>query len=128
VLGIGRANSILSPKNKFIKTAVLYCWSASVVDAISKAVRTLGNIPLKTTPDKKEIVIAEEINENRDGQVYFTDTDSLKYASEKQKNLLSKLISRCKDSSKKEYENKLESPYLSSFEASSLIKTLLTKK
>ena len=58
---------------------------------------------------------------------YFTNDDNLKYASDKQRNFLKKLVSKCKDSNKREYENKLQSPYLSSFEASTIIKNLLTK-
>lgn len=125
VLGIGRANSVLSPKNKFLKNAVLYCWNASAIDAISKGVKTLNNLPKKETV----IIIKEEPDlEDRDKQAYFNNEDSLKYASDKQKKFLSKLISsKCEDSTKKEYENKLQSQYLSSFEASKIIKTLLTK-
>lgn len=124
VLGIGRANSVLSTKNKFLKNAVLYCWNSSVIDAISKGVKTLNNLPKKETI----IAIKEEPDlEGRDKQAYFNNEDSLKYASDAQKKFLSKLISsKCKDQTKKEYENKLQSPYLSSFECSSLIKTLLT--
>jgi hypothetical protein len=122
VLGIGRANSVLSPKNKFIKSAVLYCWSASVIDGISKAVKTLSVLPAKTTQKEDPDL------EGRDEPAYFTDNDNLKYASEAQRKFLSKLISsKCKDGSKKEYEEKLKSPYLSSFQCSSLIKNLLAK-
>ncbi len=125
VLGIGRANSVLSPKNKFLKNAVLYSWSASLIDAISKGVKTLNNLPKKDTVPAAE---AEEPDlEGRDRQAYFTNDDNLKYASDKQRNFLKKLVSKCKDSNKREYEHKLESPYLSSFEASTIIKNLLTK-
>ena len=124
VKGVGRSNSVLSAKNKFLKNAVLYCWSASVIDAISKGVKTLNNLP------KKEVVttIIEEANLiRRDKQASIINEDSHRYASDKQRNFLKKLISKCKDSNKKEYEHKLESPYLSSLECSSLIKSLLTK-
>lgn len=125
VIGIGRANSVLSPKNKFLKNAVLYCWNASVIDAISKGLKTLNNLPRKETA----IAVKEEISlESRDSKPsYFTDEDNHKYASDKQRNFLKKLVSKCKDSNKREYEHKLESPYLSSFECSALIKNLLTK-
>ena len=124
VLGIGRANSVLSPKNKFLKNAVLYSWSASLIDAISKGVKTLDNLPKKDTVTTAE---EEPDLEGRDRQAYFTNDDNLKYASDKQRNFLKKLVSKCKDSNKREYEHKLESPYLSSFECSALIKNLLTK-
>lgn len=117
VLGIGRANSILSPKNKFLKNAVLYSWSASVIDAISKGVKTLNNLPIKEgMANTKESNIAYSHNENK-----------TKYASDKQRDFLKKLVSKCKDSNKREYENKLQSPYLSSFECSKLINNLLAK-
>ena len=130
VLGIGRANSILSPKNKFIKAAVLYCWNAAIIDGISKTVKILNDLPLKGT-EQKEInsSVGEEADlEGRDKPAFYGNEDIPKYASDAQKIFLKKLItSKCKDSNKKEYEHKLESPYLSSFECSSLIKTLLTK-
>jgi hypothetical protein len=120
VLGIGRANSVLSPKNKFLKNAVLYSWSASLIDAISKGVKTLNNLPIK----EGAIAIKEETVSH---QTYSNNEDSPKYASDKQRNFLKKLVSKCKDSNRREYEHKLESPYLSSFECSALIKNLLTK-
>ena len=126
VLGIGRSNSVLSPKNKFLKNAVLYSWSASLIDAISKGVKTLNNLPLKADAQKEESEEEPDL-EGRDKPAYFTNDDNLKYASDKQRNFLKKLVSKCKDSNKKEYENKLQSPYLSSFEASAIIKNLLTK-
>jgi hypothetical protein len=85
----------------------------------------LNNLPRKETA----IVIKEEISlESRDSKPsYFTDEGNHKYASDKQRNFLKKLVSKCDSSRKREYENKLQSPYLSSFECSSLIKNLLTK-
>ena len=125
-LGIGRANSILSPKNKFLKNAVLYCWSAAVIDAISKSVKILNDLPLKETAQKEDT--EEPDLEGRDKPAFYGNEDMPKYASDAQKIFLKKLItSKCKDSRKKEYENKLQSPYLSSFECSTLIKNLLTK-
>jgi hypothetical protein len=124
VLGVGRSNSVLSPKNKFLKNAVLYSWGASVIDALSKSVKTLSNLPKKDT----DTVTEEPVLESRDSKpVYFTDENNHKYASDKQRNFLKKLVSKCKDSNRREYEHKLESPYLSSFECSALIKNLLTK-
>ncbi len=126
VLGIGRANSILSPKNKYIKNAVIYCFNAAIVDGFSKAVKILDNLPLKADAQKESLEEEPDL-EGRDRQAYFTNDDNLKYASDKQRNFLKKLVSKCKDSNKREYENKLQSPYLSSFEASTIIKNLLTK-
>ena len=126
VIGIGRANSVLSPKNKFLKNAVLYCWNASVIDAISKGLKTLNNLPLKANAQKEELEEEPDL-EGRDKPAYFTNDDNLKYASDKQRSFLKKLVSKCKDSNRNQYEQKLQSPYLSSFEASAIIKNLLTK-
>lgn len=125
VLGVGRSNSVLSPRNKLLKNAVLYSWGASVIDACSKGVKTLNNLPKKETVQKEEI---EEDLEKRDSQVYFTESDNLKYASQKQKDFISKLLkSKGNEINRKEYEQKLQSPYLSSFECSKLISNLLAK-
>lgn len=113
VLGIGRANSVLSPKNKFIKNAVLYCFNASLIDAVSKTVKLLSHLPSKR--EEKDIGVRN-------------DNDNLKYASQKQKVFLGRLVDqKCNGSDKKEYKNKLESKYFSSYECSALIKNLLTK-
>lgn len=126
VLGIGRANSILSPKNKYIKSAVIYCFNAAIVDGFSKAVKILDNLPLKSDAPKESLEKEPDL-EVRNNQAHSNNEDSTKYASDKQRNFLKKLVSKCKDSNKREYEHKLESPYLSSFEASKIIKNLLTK-
>lgn len=130
VLGIGRANSILSPKNKYIKSATIYCFNSAIVDGFSKAVKILDNLPLKaneSSVEKKENIKEPDL-EGRDSPAYLNNEDSLKYASDKQRNFLKKLVSsKCKDQTKREYESKLLSPYLSSFDCSSLIQTLLTK-
>jgi hypothetical protein len=125
-LGIGRANSILSPKNKYIKSATIYCFNAAIVDGFSKAVKILDNLPLKADDSKEELEEEPDL-EGRDKPAYFTNDDNLKYASDKQRSFLKKLVSKCKDSNKNQYEQKLQSPYLSSFEASAIIKNLLTK-
>ena len=127
VLGVGRANSVLSPKNKFIKSAVLYCWSASVIDALSKSLKLLNELPLKADAQKEAEVRIEEIDEGRDKQAYFANEDDLKYMSDKQKSFLTKLIcKKCNGTKREDYLNQIKSPYFSSFAASVLIKTLLS--
>jgi hypothetical protein len=127
-LGIGRANSILSPKNKYIKNAVIYCFNSAIVDGFSKAVKILDNLPLKadeSSIEKKEDI--EEDLEKRDSKAYFANDDDLKYMSEKQKNYLTQLISKkCNGTKREDYLNQIKSPYFSSFAASVLIKTLLS--
>lgn len=125
VLGVGRSNSVLSPRNKLLKNAVLYSWGASVIDACSKGVKTLNNLPKKETV----VVIDEEPDlENRDGQAFYGNEDMPQYATDKQKTFLTKLVSsKCDISKKEDYLNRLKSPYLTKFDCGKLINSLLTK-
>lgn len=133
VIGIGRGTATLNRMSKYVDRAVCYAFNASLIDAMVRSTKTLDAIYLNSTSQREtysSVKAAEEEPdlEGRDRPTYFNNDDSLKYASEKQKNFLKKLIfSKCKDQTKKEYEDKLQSPYLSSFECSSLIKNLLTK-
>lgn len=133
VIGIGRGTATLNKMSKYVDRAVCYAFNSSLIDAMVRSTKTLDAIYLNSTPQKetyyskKDSVSEESDLEGRDRQAYFTNDDNLKYASDKQRNFLKKLVSKCKDSNKKEYEDKLQSPYLSSFEASTIIKNLLTK-
>lgn len=135
VIGIGRGTATLNRMSKYVDRAVCYAFNASLIDAMVRSTKTLDAIYLNSTPQREtytpkiDVTPDEEEQdlEGRDRQAYFTNEDNLKYASDKQRNFLKKLVSKCKDSNKKEYEEKLQSPYLSSFEASTIIKNLLTK-
>lgn len=132
IIGEGRGSAVLNKMNRFVDRGVRYAFNASLIDAMVRSTKTLDAIYLKTT-QRKEVFTPTEENEEpdiegRDRPAFYGDDDLPKFASEKQKNFLKKLVNqKCKDSTKKEYEDKLESPYLSSFQCSSLIKTLLTK-
>lgn len=127
LLGIGRANSVLSQRNKYVKTSTLYTWNAAFTDALSKALKLLNELPLKNNTQKETDEIAEEIDEGRDKQAYFANDDDLKYMSDKQKSFLTKLISKkCNGTKREDYLNQIKSPYFSSVAASVLIKTLLS--
>ncbi|MCX6753726.1 MAG: hypothetical protein NTV03_01575 [Candidatus Nomurabacteria bacterium] len=130
LLGIGRANSFLSQRNKWVKTSTLYTWNAAFTDALSKALKLLNELPLKNITQKETEDITEEIDEGRDKPVFFTNTDDLKYASKKQIDFCFKLLNgKCKDETKKQdYLKRLKSPYISSFQASEIISNLLSKK
>lgn len=120
VIGIGRGTATLNRMSKYVDRAVCYAFNSSLIDAMVMSTKTLDALYL----DSKD----EPDLEGRDRPAYFNNDDSLKYASEKQRSFLKKLISsKCKDQIKREYEDKLQSPYLSIFECSSLIKNLLTK-
>lgn len=127
VLGIGRSNSVLSQRNKYIKNTTLYTWNAAFLDSVSKSLKLLNELPLKANAQKEAKVITEEIDEGRDKQAYFVNYDDLKYMSDKQKSFLTKLISKkCNGTKREDYLNQIKSPYFSSFAASVLIKTLLS--
>lgn len=127
VLGIGRANSILSPKNKYIKNAVIYCFNAAIVDGFSKAVKILDNLPLKANAQKESLEEEPDL-EGRDKQAFYGNEDMPQFATSKQKTFLTKLVSsKCAISKKEEYLNRLKSPYLTKFDCSELINSLLTK-
>ncbi|MCX6723412.1 MAG: hypothetical protein NT094_05125, partial [Candidatus Staskawiczbacteria bacterium] len=96
VLGIGRANSILSPKNRFLKNAVFYCWNAAIIDGISKTVKILNDLPLKAT----ELSVVDK--ENTENPVQ--EITEIEYASDRQKNYLRELIrSNVFDEGKRKY-------------------------
>ena len=129
-LGIGRANSILGPRNKFTKSATIYCFNAAIVDGFSKAVKILDNLPLKADAPKESLEEDQDL-EGRDKPAFYTQSDDLKYASQKQKDFCFKLLNngKCKDQIKKQqYLDSLKSPYISSFQASEIISSLLLKK
>lgn len=130
VLGIGRANSILSPRNKFIKAAVLYTWNSALVDGISKTVKILNTLPLKANeqPIAAEDDIEEPDLEGRDRTAFYGNEEMPQYATDKQKTFLTKLVSsKCDIPTKEDYLNRLKSPYLTKFDCSELINSLLTK-
>ena len=133
VIGIGRGTATLNRMSKYVDRAVCYAFNASLIDAMVRSTKTLDAIYLNSTSktetysSNKNISLEEPELEVENNQTYFNKEDSHKYASQKQRNFLQKLVSKCDSSRKREYENKLQSPYLSSFECSSLIKNLLNK-
>lgn len=127
VLGIGRSNSVLSQRNKYIKNTTLYTWNAAFLDSVSKSLKLLNELPLKADAQKEELEEEPDL-EGRDKKVFYTESDNLKYASQKQKDFISKLLkSKGNEITRKACEQKLQSPYLSSYEASVLIKNLISK-
>ena len=90
------------------------------------------NILVPGTCDKKDMPIAEgkELDlEGRDRVCSFEEDGTLRHASEKQKAFLKSLIeTKCDQSAKAEYLSQLNEKYLSSFQASELISSLLPIK
>jgi len=125
VIGIGRGTATLNRMSKYVDRAVCYAFNASLIDAMVRSTKTLDAIYLNSTSQRETY---SSVEDNQSEESVLEKEDSPKYASEKQRNFLKKLISsKCKDQTKREYEHKLESPYLSSFECSKLINNLLTK-
>jgi hypothetical protein len=125
VIGIGRGTATLNRMSKYVDRAVCYAFNASLIDAMVRSTKTLDAIYLNSTSQRETY----SSNQNTQSEEPVLEKEnSPKYASEKQRNFLKKLVStKCKDQTKMDYEHKLESPYLSSFECSALIKNLLTK-
>ena len=77
--------------------------------------------------DRVEIIDSEPDLEGRDRQVSYQDFSEMKHATEKQKSFLKTLIEdKCDTTAKDEYLGQLNSPYLSRYQCSELISTLLT--
>jgi len=132
VLGQGRGLVIINGNNKWITRCVRGAFSASIIDGIVKSVKVLDAIkdcekaidPVvnKGSEDEPDL-------EGRDKVCSFEDDGTLRHASEKQKAFLKSLIeTKCDQSAKADYLSQLNEKYLSSFQASELISSLLPIK
>lgn len=137
VIGIGRGTATLNRMSKYVDRAVCYAFNASLIDAMVRSTKTLDAIYLNSTPQRETYSLKRDTTpdeeepdlEGRDRPAFFTNDDTLKYATDKQKNFLTKLISKnCKGPTKDEYLSQLNSPHLSKFNCSELINSLLVKK
>lgn len=129
VVGIGRGSAVVNRLNKFIERTVRFAYNASLIDAMVRSTKILD--ALYITPVKQEnIEVPDEADlEGRDRPAFFGDEDMPKIATEKQREFLNRLIDeKCDDdSTKEEYLGQLNSPYLSKFDCSNLINSLLTQ-
>ena len=124
VLSIGTGAGILNRLNKFLDRTVLFAKNASLIDAMVRSTKVLDALYLMPTNQKENEVDLE----GRDKQVFYGDDDMPQYASQKQRAFLSQLLEKSNNSSKGEYLNHLNSPYLSRFDASEMISSLLPMK
>ena len=125
LIGVGRSTAVLNRLNKFIERTVIFALNASFVDGMVRAARNLDALSIMSVSQKGS---SEGDLEGKDKQSFFADEDLPAIATEKQKSFLMKLInSKCDDDSKGEYLTQLESPYLSKFQCSELINSLLPK-
>ena len=134
ICGIGRGSTIINAQtNKYFTRSISIARNCSIIDSIMQATKMLNTLSLDTNrkPDSDSVIINTSENdepdlERRDEACSFSDDGTLKHASDKQKAFLKLLIeSKCDLSAKKEYTSQLNQPYLSSFQCSELISSLL---
>lgn len=128
VVGIGRGLSVLSKMNKYVDRAVRFAFNASLIDSVVHSTKALDALYLKTDTEKEVKASGEVDLERRDEPAFYSDSDMPQFATEKQRAFLLQLVEKCSTSSKDEYLEKLNSPYLSRFDASELISSLLPMK
>jgi hypothetical protein len=121
LLSIGYGSAVLNRLNKFVERTVLFAKNASLIDAMVRSTKILD--ALSIMPNQKD---GEERDlEGRDSPAFFGEEDMPQYASQKQRNFLTKLVENCDDSEKEEFISALASPYLSKFQCSELIQKLM---
>lgn len=128
MISVGTGASVLNQFNKFLTRTVKFAYNASIIDAIVRSTKILDALSILPTI-QKDIENNEIDLEGRDERKFYSDEDMPQFATEKQKNFLTKLINeQCDNSEKEEYQNRLKSPYLSKFDCSELIKELMPTK
>jgi hypothetical protein len=132
-VGQGRGASTLEKNENDPNKTLKMAQKSSFIDAV---IRTSGLSDI-FTQDLESLapqrVSEAEINpsgerdiEGRDKQVSYEDYGLPKFATEKQKVFLKTLIAdKCTQSAKEEYTEKLNSPYLTRFDCSEMISSLL---
>ncbi len=116
-------NFVLNRLNKFVERTVRFAYNASLVDAMVRSTKILDALYIMPNNQKEEDL------EGRDKKAFYSENDLPQIATDKQRNFLTKLIDeQCDNDSKEEYLNHLKSPYLSKFECSELINSLLPVK
>ncbi|MFA6586233.1 MAG: hypothetical protein WCS86_03695 [Candidatus Paceibacterota bacterium] len=124
LLSIGYGSAVLNRLNKFVERTVLFAKNSSLIDAMVRSTKILD--ALSIMPNQKES--DENDLEGRNSQAFFGEDDMPQYASQKQRNFLSKLVQNCDEEDKEEYMSALASPYLSKFQCSELIQKLMPIK
>ncbi len=134
VCGIGRGSTIINAQtNKYFTRAISIARNCSIIDSVMQSTKMLNTLSLDVNckQDSDPVIIntlekEEPDLERRDETCSFSDDGTLKHASDKQKAFLKSLIeSKCDQTAKKEYTSHLNQPYLSSFQCSELISSLL---
>ncbi|MFA5932419.1 MAG: hypothetical protein WC793_03535 [Candidatus Paceibacterota bacterium] len=124
--GEGRGSASIKDHDESINSTIKVAQKSAFVDGI---LRATGMSFLFSQDFIAEDNLSEPDLEGRDRVASFNHEDLPKFATEKQKTFLSQLINeKCSTSSKDEYLSQLNSPYLSRFDASELISSLLPMK
>lgn len=124
LLSVGYGSAVLNRLNKFVERTVLFAKNASLIDAMVRSTKILD--ALSIMPNQKDLEYRDL--EGRDSPAFYGEEDMPQYASQKQRNFLTKLIENCDEESKGEYISALASPYLSKFQCSELIQKLMPIK
>lgn len=123
LLSIGYGSAVLNRLNKFVERTVLFAKNSSLIDAMVRSTKILD--ALSIMPNQKDT--EDRDMEGQDFRTSYTE-DMPQYASQKQRNFLSKLVANCGEEDKEEYLDALASPYLSKFQCSELIQKLMPVK
>ena len=128
ICGEGRGSASLKDHDESINSTIKVAQKSAFVDGVLRVTGMSFLFSQDFIPeDNKE----EPDLEGRDRVAFFSNNDEElpKFATEKQKTFLAQLINeKCSTSSKNEYLSQLNSPYLSRFDASELISSLLPIK
>jgi len=84
VLGIGRGSTILNKMNKYVERNIRFAFGSSIIDGISRSIKTMDDLFIKTSNQENPGILNEETNE-----IDYTP----ELASERQKSYLRQLIS-----------------------------------
>ena len=123
--GEGRGSASTKDHDESINSTIKVAQKSAFVDGILRATGMSFLFSQDFIPEDN----MEEDLEGRDRVASFNHEDLPKFATEKQKTFLAQLINeKCSTSSKDEYLSQLNSPYLSRFDASELISSLLPMK
>jgi hypothetical protein len=131
IIGIGRGTSVINRLNKFFERTIRVAFNSAIIDSVMQSTKMLNTLRLKIENKAPAAGVESELDdpEGRDRVCSYEADGTLRYASQKQRDFLASLIAtKCDEGSKSEYLSQLNEKYLSSFQASELISSLLPVK
>ncbi len=63
ILGIGRGSTILNKMNKYVERSMRFAFGSSVIDAVTRSVKTMDDLFLKASNQENPGILNEETNE-----------------------------------------------------------------